>query len=217
MYFRSHLRDPQWFRTRPLCLVHILVSNTELDVRAAELRGRLRSRTPGRRAGGALRRYPVKSLASWHVSLAVFAWFCLHGLAWKVTANEFSQTSFPAELLPQQRWCTLSRLQGNRAEISGRWAGERPRFPIFLPFEGRSNAFQTEYWCRFYYVQSKAGFMGVSYLKWIMEVTQNKFYCCLYSISAVSRFMFTGGVSAALPRTSLARVGKRRGAFGGPW
>lgn len=69
---------------------------------------------------------------------------------------------FTAELQLQQRRRTPSHLQRNRAE-SGRWALERPQIPIFLPFESRSNAFQTEYWCRFYYVQSKPSFMGVSY------------------------------------------------------
>lgn len=81
---------------------------------------------------------------------------------------------------------------------------ERLWFPIFLPFENRSNSFQTEYWCGFYYIQRKPGFMGVSYLKWIMEVMQNKFCCRLCLASAVSRFMFTGGFAARLPQMSLA-------------
>lgn len=70
-------------------------------------------------------------------------------------------------------------------------------------------------------------FNGSSYLKWIMEVMQNKFYCRLYLISAVSRFMFSGGFAPTLPQMSLATADteqaasslmeKCASAFGFPW
>lgn len=167
------------------------------------------------------------ALASWKVSLSLLIQLFLEG--WSVMTLVWPH-SFHRRLPAPAKMMHLEQFTGSyswgKVEAESRPA-ERPWFPIFLPFENRSNSFQTEYWWRFYYVQSKPGFIGVSYLKWIMEVMQNKFYCRLYLASAVSRFMFSGGFASMQLRMSLdtadteqaasSPIENSAGAFGFPW